>query len=109
MWNGPGPGGELKRMRIEGSVDGERYVWLGDFTLTTVTPASEVLAFGGPVVRYVRFVALENGAGHVFPFYPPPNSPHLHGHAQLAEVAVRERGKPPPRWRRRETGDWKVA
>ncbi len=67
IWNGSEPHAAIKRMFIEVSNDGVSFSSLGEFTLTTLSPASETLSLGGVVGRYVRFTIRENGAGQLFP------------------------------------------
>ena len=67
VWNGSEQPASIKRMFIEVSNDGVSFSSLGEFTLTTLPPASETLSLGGVVGRYVRFTIRENGAGQLFP------------------------------------------
>lgn len=85
VWNGPEPGPAVKRLTIEVSHDGIGFISLGEFTLTTLSPASEAVPLGGAVGRYVRFTIQENGANQLFPVYTSPP-----GFAELDEVQFHE-------------------
>ena len=61
-------------MLLPGSSDGASFSPVGNFTLTTVSPASETIALGRVTGRYVRFTILENGSGQLFPVVGPPTA-----------------------------------
>ena len=67
IWNGHELDPSIKRMSIAVSSDGVNFHSLGQFTLTTQSPASEALMLGGVVGRFVRFTIHENGVGQTFP------------------------------------------
>ena len=87
--NGHQPATSVKRMVIEVSSDGVGFSSLGEFTLTTISPASETISLGGVVCRYVRFSIRENGAGLWFPF-PANATPPVSGFVAIDEVEFRE-------------------
>lgn len=74
IWNGHELGPSVKRMRVETSMDGASFSPLSEFTLTTISPASETIALGQITCRYVRFTILENGDGQIFPVVGPPTA-----------------------------------
>jgi hypothetical protein len=74
VWNGHELAPSVKRMRVEVSMDGVGFSPVGEFTLTTISPASETFALGRVACRHVRFVILENGAGQLFPVVGPPTA-----------------------------------
>jgi subtilisin len=63
IWNGHQTNRMVKQMFIEISADGTIYSSLGQFTLTSNSPASESIALCGVICRYVRFAVFQNGAG----------------------------------------------
>lgn len=88
IWTGPEPGPAARRFTVLGSDDGLAFHALGEFTLTTLSPASESISLGGVVTRYVRLVFQENGNGQIFPAgYAPMDA---NGYLQLDEVEFHE-------------------
>ena len=90
IWNGSEPHAAIKRMFIEVSNDGVSFSSLGEFTLTTLSPASETVSLGGVVGRYVRFTIRENGAGQLFPVHFTAITALGGGFAELDEVEFHE-------------------
>jgi hypothetical protein len=74
IWNGHEAGPSVKRMLVETSSDGTTFTPVGNFTLTTISPASETIAFGRVTGRFVRFTILENASGQLFPVVGPPTA-----------------------------------
>jgi subtilisin family serine protease len=74
IWNGHELAPSVKRMRVEVSMDGISFSPAGEFTLTTISPASETVALGRVACRHVRFVILENGDGQLFPVVGSPTA-----------------------------------
>jgi hypothetical protein len=86
IWNGHEPEVSIKRMLVETSSDGIDFAPLGEFTLTTMSLASETITLGR-INCFVRFTILENGAGQLFPVLGDPTAGTL---MALDEVEVHE-------------------
>jgi subtilisin len=87
IWNGHEAGPSIERMLVASSTDGVNFSPVGEFTLTTISPASETIALGQVSCRYVRFTILENGDGQIFPVIGPPTAGTF---VALDEVEFRE-------------------
>jgi hypothetical protein len=74
IWNGHESGPSVKRMDVGVSSDGTNFASLGEYTLTTISPASQTIMLGRGLGRYVRFTILENGAGQTFPIVGSPTT-----------------------------------
>jgi hypothetical protein len=61
-------------MDVGVSSDGTNFASLGEYTLTTISPASQTIMLGRGLGRYVRFTILENGAGQTFPIVGSPTT-----------------------------------
>ena len=79
IWSGPATGWTVTQMHIEISDDGVGFSSLGNFMLTTISPASEVISLGGVAPRYVRLIWLRKSSGQ----FPP-------GSVMIDEAAFQE-------------------